>query len=365
MSGELESRLHVIKQEILSRARLTDLINRFDLYPDLRARGDMDAALEQVRRDIQVELTGPEQVSGRDQDGRLQPDLHRQLARDASPRSPTRSRPSTWPRTTRCGPGSGRATTQFLEGTDGGRQGAARSERKAGRGAIPRRHVGELPQQVEVNLATLERLNTQLRLNGEQQMRALDQRDKLFDVPAPAPVIRRAPSVLSPETIRLEQAEGGPGAAGRLPRASTRTSSDSRMKSPRSRRTLKRASPAPQQHESDRTAPATRAARDRRAHDRKPGCRARLAEGRRSHAPSDHRDGRTASGRRALSAERVRPPVPRSRRPARSSTTRCSSGTKKPSSRRAWKRRTRENDSGFWKPPFHRRARTRQTARAC
>ena len=38
VSGELESRLHVIKQEILSRARLTDLINRFDLYPDLRAR---------------------------------------------------------------------------------------------------------------------------------------------------------------------------------------------------------------------------------------------------------------------------------------------------------------------------------------
>ena len=65
MSGELESRLHVIKQEILSRARLTDLINRFDLYPELRATGDMERALEQVRRDIQVELTGPEQVSGR------------------------------------------------------------------------------------------------------------------------------------------------------------------------------------------------------------------------------------------------------------------------------------------------------------
>ena len=36
VSGELESRLHVIKQEILSRARLTELINRFDLYPELR-----------------------------------------------------------------------------------------------------------------------------------------------------------------------------------------------------------------------------------------------------------------------------------------------------------------------------------------
>ena len=64
VSGELESRLHVIKQEILSRARVTDLIKRYDLYPELRKQ-DMESAIEQVRRDIEVELTGPEQVSGR------------------------------------------------------------------------------------------------------------------------------------------------------------------------------------------------------------------------------------------------------------------------------------------------------------
>src|SRR5258708_775164 len=65
VSGELESRLHVIKQEILSRDRLTELVNRFDLYPDLRSHGPMDAVLDQMRRDIEIELTGPEQVSGR------------------------------------------------------------------------------------------------------------------------------------------------------------------------------------------------------------------------------------------------------------------------------------------------------------
>src|SRR5258708_31551760 len=40
-------------------------------------------------------------------------------------------------------------------------------------------HIGELPQQVEANLASLERLNTQLRLNGESQIRLLDRRDRL------------------------------------------------------------------------------------------------------------------------------------------------------------------------------------------
>jgi hypothetical protein len=32
-----------------------------------------------------------------------------------------------------------------------------------------------------MNLATLERMNTQLRLNGEQQIRLIEQREKLMD----------------------------------------------------------------------------------------------------------------------------------------------------------------------------------------
>src|SRR5262249_19258264 len=64
VTGELESRLHVIKQEILSRTRLTALIMRFDLYPELRKRYPLDTALDQMRHDMDIELTGPEQGSG-------------------------------------------------------------------------------------------------------------------------------------------------------------------------------------------------------------------------------------------------------------------------------------------------------------
>src|SRR3989338_1457282 len=39
ITGELEPRLHTITQEVLSRARLQELIISFDLYPDLRRRG--------------------------------------------------------------------------------------------------------------------------------------------------------------------------------------------------------------------------------------------------------------------------------------------------------------------------------------
>src|SRR5437773_3381233 len=64
-SGELETRLQVIKQEILSRARLTELVDRFTLYPKLRATSSTENVLDQTRRDIQVEPVGPEQVNGR------------------------------------------------------------------------------------------------------------------------------------------------------------------------------------------------------------------------------------------------------------------------------------------------------------
>jgi hypothetical protein len=65
VSGELESRLHVIKQENLSRDRLTALINRFNLYPDMRQRASMEEVLNRMRLDIEVLPGGAEQVTGR------------------------------------------------------------------------------------------------------------------------------------------------------------------------------------------------------------------------------------------------------------------------------------------------------------
>src|SRR5688500_15462059 len=50
---------------ILSRDRLTQLVNRFNLYPELRKTGSLQAVLTQEREDIHWEANGPEQVSGR------------------------------------------------------------------------------------------------------------------------------------------------------------------------------------------------------------------------------------------------------------------------------------------------------------
>src|SRR5437016_9362813 len=58
VTSELESRLHTISQEILSRSKLQDLIIRFDLYPEFRKRATPEEAVERMRRDIRMEFKG-------------------------------------------------------------------------------------------------------------------------------------------------------------------------------------------------------------------------------------------------------------------------------------------------------------------
>jgi polysaccharide chain length determinant protein (PEP-CTERM system associated) len=64
-ASDINDRLHVIQQTILSRDRLTQLVKRFNLYPDLQQKASFEEVLTQAREDIDWEPNGPEQVSGR------------------------------------------------------------------------------------------------------------------------------------------------------------------------------------------------------------------------------------------------------------------------------------------------------------
>src|SRR5712691_2475647 len=65
VAGDLETRLHTIQEEVLSRARLEALMDRFDLYPELRTRNGRDAAIERLWGDIQVKLKAVEPGTAR------------------------------------------------------------------------------------------------------------------------------------------------------------------------------------------------------------------------------------------------------------------------------------------------------------
>src|SRR5438128_9886750 len=55
IAGELETRLQTIGQEVLSQARLMALMESFNLYPELRARGAHVAAAARLPPAVQVQ----------------------------------------------------------------------------------------------------------------------------------------------------------------------------------------------------------------------------------------------------------------------------------------------------------------------
>ena len=133
-----------------------------------------------MRRDIEIEPNGPEQVSGRKTtvsfklsytgaSGKTVADVTNALAAfyvAAERRDPLRGRDPH----DRVPERAAEATKKQLDQHEAGDAGLHDAS-----------HHGELPQQVDVNLAALERLNTQLRLNGERQMKLLEDREKLTD----------------------------------------------------------------------------------------------------------------------------------------------------------------------------------------
>jgi len=64
-AAELEPRLQVVTQEILGRARLQGLIERFDLYAKMRRTASPEDVLDRMRRDIRLERKEVEQRWGR------------------------------------------------------------------------------------------------------------------------------------------------------------------------------------------------------------------------------------------------------------------------------------------------------------
>src|SRR6266566_8680582 len=58
VTAELDTRIQMIREQVMSRARLTELINRLDLYADWRKKAPLDTVVERMRRDIQLDLKG-------------------------------------------------------------------------------------------------------------------------------------------------------------------------------------------------------------------------------------------------------------------------------------------------------------------
>ena len=57
ITTKIEERLQIITQQVLSRSRLTEIIERFDLYPKVRAKMAPDELAEEMRNQITIKIT--------------------------------------------------------------------------------------------------------------------------------------------------------------------------------------------------------------------------------------------------------------------------------------------------------------------
>jgi polysaccharide chain length determinant protein (PEP-CTERM system associated) len=64
VTDDLDMRIRTIHERLTSRERMSRLITRFNLYPNLRRVAPMDAAVDQMRRDVKLELEGVDQPNG-------------------------------------------------------------------------------------------------------------------------------------------------------------------------------------------------------------------------------------------------------------------------------------------------------------
>ena len=171
-----EALLLTLSQEILSRSRLMKIIEEHNLYPALRRTSSLDDVVERMRRDIRVEFLGDE--------------------RERAPKTIafTIAYTTTHPRVAmnvanelaglyvaenvRYREKHAASTSDFLQGQlQEVRTRLQSQERKIT--DFKEQHMGELPEQREANLRTLDRLQQQLQSAQETVRRANERRQML------------------------------------------------------------------------------------------------------------------------------------------------------------------------------------------
>jgi len=176
VAGEIETRLQTLNQENLSRSRLQSLITRYDLYRDFRRRASLEEAIDRLRRDIQVEVRDVEHTWGRPtvaftlsyrgRDPQTVAQVTNALASYYVEQSQRRRERRAI------------GTVQLLKAEieDVKRR---LDEKEQQLTEFKTRYLRELPEQVKVNLATMERLSNGLALNRENQKRAGERQQAL------------------------------------------------------------------------------------------------------------------------------------------------------------------------------------------
>ena len=172
---DVESRLQRIRQEILSRGRLMALITRFNLYPKLRHKASDEALVEKMRRDVRIDAIDSEaqgrgtisfSLSYRGPDPQTVADVANTLTTSyIEEDSVVRDRQT-----------SGAASVLQTQLEDVKKRLTQQEEKIA---EFKKVHAGSLPQQADMSLLAMERLQGQIQKVSEARAAATEKRAAL------------------------------------------------------------------------------------------------------------------------------------------------------------------------------------------
>lgn len=176
--GGGDSRLDPVTEEVMSRDRLAKLIERYDLYPDLRQRASLEAVITRMRQDIRIDRKASDDPNGRNPIFALDVsfrDSDPQVAADVTNALVTSF--VTENNTIRDSQATASVSSLQQQLATIKQKLDAQQQRID---SFRQSHIGELPEQQTANIATLQQLNAQLQANSASEIQAITHRENLL-----------------------------------------------------------------------------------------------------------------------------------------------------------------------------------------
>jgi polysaccharide chain length determinant protein (PEP-CTERM system associated) len=177
VTSDVENRLLTLSQEILSSARLIKIIEDHDLYPEVRRTRSPDEAVDRMRRDIRIDFRSDER--DRRNPRTVAFSVAYTTTNPYAAMTVANKLASLYvDENVRYREKHAVSTSEFLETQL--KDVRARLQNQEGKiTEFKERHMGELPEQREANLRTLDRLQQQLQSAHETVRRANERRQLL------------------------------------------------------------------------------------------------------------------------------------------------------------------------------------------
>jgi polysaccharide chain length determinant protein (PEP-CTERM system associated) len=166
---EIDQKIATVRQQLLGRPVLQRVIEEQNLYPEEVSKNGIDGAIEKMRGDLDVKVEGESafELTYSASDPQV-------AARVANRIPEIYADQEVQVRQAQ----AARATQLFAAETDTLKQTVTDWERKIAQFKVE--HLGELPEQMEVNMRALERIATELRAKSDELTAAEGRRSELF-----------------------------------------------------------------------------------------------------------------------------------------------------------------------------------------